>query len=174
MAGTRAYKLARKGETPTLSPRQVFIKRLSLTHHTKATSTFTCVCSKGTYIRALATDIGKRLGVACHTLSLRRDAVGEFNLKNGLDFSKSIGHSEVEAALLPVEAALYKLPSVEVSSSTASLLARGVKVAFRSPEFGDVLKNTEFFRIRARGKLVAVATTTPHLRLVRVFNFGGF
>jgi len=179
--GKRAYKLARSGETPTLTAREICVHKLSLISHTKDTTTLVCVCSKGTYIRAIASDIGKKLDVACHTHSLTRDKVGNFDINNGVDFSDSIEHSVLEAALQPVEAVLHELPSIEVDSSTASLLARGVKVPLLKKllgtnEFCGIMRADEVFRIRCGGKLVAVATTTPShkIRPIRVFNFGGF
>ena len=84
--GKRAYELARQGETVELKARTVTIEEIDILH-AKANDTFLDVelevtCSTGTYIRALARDLGQELNVGALLIKLRRDRVGPFELKN--------------------------------------------------------------------------------------------
>ncbi|MBS7371574.1 MAG: tRNA pseudouridine(55) synthase TruB [Paraprevotella sp.] len=85
--GHRAYDLARKGQEVTLQPKLLVIDRLELIHFDaeKMQMTIGVTCSKGTYIRALARDIGQALHSGAHLLSLRRTRVGEVSVEDCMD-----------------------------------------------------------------------------------------
>jgi tRNA pseudouridine55 synthase len=79
IGGARAYDLARAGETVELSPRPADIEELTLVEGNRSDrAKFEAVCGKGTYIRALARDLGRALGTYGHVSELRRVAVGPF------------------------------------------------------------------------------------------------
>jgi tRNA pseudouridine55 synthase len=78
--GKRAYKLARKGETIELPPREVTISQFEITSIHKPLVEFKIVCSKGTYIRSIARDFGAELGVGAYLSKLCRTRIGEFKL----------------------------------------------------------------------------------------------
>ncbi len=80
--GRRAYKFARNGEDLVLKPREVEIKEFEITGIEKPVISFRVVCSKGTYIRSLANDIGNALGVGAHLSELCRTGIGEYKLKD--------------------------------------------------------------------------------------------
>lgn len=80
--GKRAYKSAREGEMVKLKPRVVVIKQFDITEVAGEEVKFRVVCSKGTYIRSLAHDLGQLLGVGAHLSQLRRTRIGDFNVKN--------------------------------------------------------------------------------------------
>ncbi len=80
--GKRAYKLARKGETVELKPREVTISEFEITLIRKPIVEFRIVCSKGTYIRSLARDFGIEVGVGAYLSKLCRTRIGEFKLAN--------------------------------------------------------------------------------------------
>jgi len=82
VGGKRAYASARAGETLELQARALHIKEFELTSFGMPNVGFRVVCSKGTYIRALARDIGLELGVGAHLYSLCRTRIGEFLLKD--------------------------------------------------------------------------------------------
>ena len=91
--GTRAYKLARKGEPVKLSPREIEITDIELISFTSHQIEIRVVCSKGTYIRALARDIGINLNSGAHLAGLVRTAIGDFTLSNALgieDFERNL------------------------------------------------------------------------------------
>lgn len=75
--GKRAYKMARKGQTPDLKPKTLQIDELQLLDFKPEKITVRVLCSKGTYIRALARDIGLALGSGAHLTALRRTRVGK-------------------------------------------------------------------------------------------------
>lgn len=78
--GKRAYSLARKGKAPELKPKVLIIDEIELLDYTPTGITIRVVCSKGTYIRALARDIGEALGSGAHLTALRRTRVGDVSI----------------------------------------------------------------------------------------------
>ncbi|MDX1406802.1 MAG: tRNA pseudouridine(55) synthase TruB, partial [Saprospiraceae bacterium] len=80
--GTPLYKLARRGEELELTPRPVHIENIELTGLNLPELALTIRCSKGTYIRSLAHDIGAELGCGAYLKSLRRTAVGSYSIND--------------------------------------------------------------------------------------------
>jgi tRNA pseudouridine55 synthase len=80
VGGQRAYKLARKGETPKIPPREVEIYSLELLDYDWPTLKIRVHVSSGTYIRTLAEDIGRALKTGAYTVELRRTKVGEYDI----------------------------------------------------------------------------------------------
>jgi tRNA pseudouridine55 synthase len=77
--GQKAYELARRGEKVTMKPRQVTIHKIDIARFDLPDVTLDVTCSKGTYIRSLAHDIGKALGSGAHLSGLRRTRIGDFS-----------------------------------------------------------------------------------------------
>ena len=88
--GKPLYKLARAGETIERKPREINIEKLSLKRIDETKIYFEVSCSKGTYIRCLANDIGEALGVGGYLKELRRTRVGKFSLDNFSDTVREI------------------------------------------------------------------------------------
>ena len=84
VAGERAYRRARRGETVALEPRAVDIRELEIVEATPPDLQFRAVVSAGTYIRSLARDIGAALGCGAHLAALRRTAVGPLRLEDAV------------------------------------------------------------------------------------------
>ena len=78
--GKRAYESARKGEDVKVKPRNVKVSKFEIDTSEFPKVHFTIVCSKGTYIRSLASDFGKALNNGAHLSSLRRERIGEYSL----------------------------------------------------------------------------------------------
>ncbi|CAN5346148.1 tRNA pseudouridine(55) synthase TruB [soil metagenome] len=78
--GRRAYKFARQGEELTLRPREVEVREFEITKIETPVISFRVICSKGTYIRSLANDLGQSLGVGAYLSELCRTSIGEFKL----------------------------------------------------------------------------------------------
>lgn len=96
--GHRAYKMARKGEQPELKAKTLVIDEIELTDYAQDKITIRIVCSKGTYIRALARDIGLALGTGAHLTALRRTRVGNICIKDCLsveDATKLLENTEI-------------------------------------------------------------------------------
>ena len=99
--GKRAYKLARKGEQPELKPKKLVIDEIEVIAFDESLMQLTIrvVCSKGTYIRALARDIGQRLHSGAHLIQLRRTRVGALRVEDCLQFEEFEKQIEYEKLL---------------------------------------------------------------------------
>lgn len=82
--GKKAYELARKGEKVELKPRKITIYNIKLEEYSYPLLRFTCLVSSGTYIRALARDIGRKLGCGAYLKELRRTKIGRYKIKNAV------------------------------------------------------------------------------------------
>lgn len=90
--GKRVYELARKGEDVKLKSRRVIISEFEFTKVDLPILEFRVVCSKGTYIRSLAHDLGEALGVGAHLSSLRRTRIGEFRVEQAYQLEELINY----------------------------------------------------------------------------------
>lgn len=88
--GKRAYELARKGKEPELKPKILVIDEMELLEYSQQSITVRVVCSKGTYIRALARDIGQALGTGGHLTALRRTRVGNVTVDGCLSVDNTL------------------------------------------------------------------------------------
>ncbi|GGG26913.1 tRNA pseudouridine(55) synthase TruB [Pontibacter amylolyticus] len=97
--GKRAYDLARKGKEAEMKPRTITIKAFEITNIEGAVISFKVICSKGTYIRSLAHDLGQKLGVGAHLSALVRTRIGEYKLEDALtiDDIQQIRRAQLEA-----------------------------------------------------------------------------
>lgn len=86
--GKRAYEHARKGHDVELKQRQIEIKELELISYDKPVAVIRVVCSKGTYVRSLACDLGKALRSGAHLSGLRRTAIGSFRIEQALSIDQ--------------------------------------------------------------------------------------
>jgi tRNA pseudouridine55 synthase len=176
--GRRAYDLARDGETVALAPRPVEILELRLLGEPdRDHAAFEAVVGKGTYIRALARDLGERLGTLAHITALRRLSVGRFGAEDAISLDKLalLGHSAAASGhLLPVETALDDIPALALSEDEAHRLRCGQAVTPLRPSDRariDQLGDGATVCATTGGKLVAVAEITAGgLRPVRVLN----
>ena len=88
--GVRAYEMARMGEEPPLKAKILVIDEIELLEFSPTAITLRIVCSKGTYIRALARDIGKALGSGGHLTALRRTRVGDVRVEDCLEVDAAV------------------------------------------------------------------------------------
>jgi tRNA pseudouridine55 synthase len=88
--GKKLYELARKGETVELKPRDIYIKEFSLFDFKLPEVNFRIVCSKGTYIRSIAHDLGKAINNGAHLTSLRRTKIGDYKVEDALSVEEFI------------------------------------------------------------------------------------
>ncbi|WPP03423.1 tRNA pseudouridine(55) synthase TruB [Methylocella tundrae] len=132
--GERAYDLARDGETPQLVARPVTIHALDLVSADEDEAVFEARCGKGTYVRAIARDLGRLLGCFGHVTALRRTRVGPFTEADAIALS-DLEESGVEAqAMRRVEAGLMELPRVIVDRDAAAKLRRGQSILLRGAD----------------------------------------
>jgi len=90
--GKKAYQLARRGEEAELKPRSINIARLELVLQEKDVLRFDVTCSKGTYIRSLAHDIGNRIGCGAYLASLRRETIEDFNVRSAMTVDEVVAY----------------------------------------------------------------------------------
>ena len=179
VAGERAYDLARDGETVELAPREVDIESLELVHAEPDTAEFAAVCGKGTYVRAIARDLGRKLGCFGHVCALRREAVGSLGPETMISLEHleamcqkaAAGEANLADALMPVETALDDIPALAVSSADAARLARGQAVLLRGRD-APIFTGTVY--VTAAGRLLALAEVDRgEIVPKRVFNLAG-
>ncbi len=171
--GARAYDLARDEEEFELEPRSVSIARLTLiAHPDKDHCVLEAECGKGTYVRALARDLGRALGTLGHVAALRRTRVGPFGEENAVSLAtleRLIPDREaLLAAIEPVEIALRDIPALAISAADAARLRRGQPVLLRGRD-APILAGTVY--ATRRGTLVAVGEVSEgELKPRRIFN----
>ena len=171
--GARAYELARDEEKFELEPRPVSIARLTLVAHPdKDHCILETECGKGTYVRALARDLGRALGSHGHVAALRRTRVGPFGEDRAVSVERlealASDRDDLVAALEPVEIALRGIPALAVSAADAARLRRGQPVLLRGRD-APILAGTIY--AMARGTLVAVGEVSEgELKPRRIFN----
>ena len=102
--GQPLYKLARKGQTVARQPREITIHSFDVTRVALPDVDFTVRCTKGTYIRTICADFGRKLGCGAHMLELRRLQSGSFNLDNAvtIDQIKAWELPDLQNHLLPL------------------------------------------------------------------------
>ncbi len=179
--GRRAYKLARAGEEVELKARRVTARRLELTGWRPPFLDFVAEVSSGYYIRSLARDLGRDLGLGGALASLRRDRVGPWLVGDAHCLEEMAGWTERDWSLKlisPAEA-LPHLPSITLDSADRIAFGQGKKISISSPRHpGETHKI-----LNAEGDLIGLgqieATSFggdsplgPFLRPLRVLNFG--
>jgi len=123
--GTPLYRLARRGEEVERAPRRVLIRELEAVRLEAAVLELRVVCSKGTYIRVLAEDIGEALGCGAHLGGLRRTASGRFRIEQAATLEALADAEERRRRLLPLPALLGDLPRAELGAAEEARLRQG-------------------------------------------------
>ena len=137
--GERAYDLARAGEKPEMAERPVTIEKLMLTDYPDvARAVFEVTCGKGTYVRSLARDMGRKLGCFGHVSALRRVSVGPFGEADMISLErleemshKPLGNNAKNEALRPLTTALDGIPALAISDAEAQRLKQGQPILLR-------------------------------------------
>lgn len=149
--GKRMYEYAREGKHIELPARPITIEQLDLLAWDAQQLTIAVDCSKGTYIRALARDIGALLGCGAHLTALRRTRAGAFDLSNSIGLAELDQQPEAfAAALLPPQAAIANWPLINLADPVVAdvRMGRVVQVDSQAERVG-LLDQT--------GQLVAIA-----------------
>jgi tRNA pseudouridine55 synthase len=136
--GVPLYRLARKGETVERQARPVTIRELEVLRFAPPRLELRVRCSKGTYIRVLAEDIGEALGTGAHLAGLRRMASGGFSLDGAvtLDALAAMSPVERDAAILPLGALLAGMPRTELDAAAEARLRNGQALQISGLEEG--------------------------------------
>lgn len=128
--GKALYEYARNGVDIARRARSVFIKNIVINNFIFDTAQITVTCSKGTYIRTLAEDIGTALGCGAHLIGLRRTETAGYQLAQAVTIEQleAMTTEARDAQLLPVDSAMESLPRVVLNADAAYFLMRGQAV----------------------------------------------
>lgn len=140
--GVPLYRLARRGETVTPPIRRVEIYELTLLDWNSPEATLDVVCSKGTYIRSLAHDLGERLGCGAHLTALVRTASGPFRLEDSIsmaDLAEALAMDRGFELLCPLERALPDMAVVTVDAEQQARIHHGQPVSASPGQAGQDL-----------------------------------
>ena len=173
--GVRLYQLARQGKEIPRAPRAVKIESLRLKKVADAEIEFEVTCSRGTYVRTLAADMGTFLGCGAHLKRLRRIACGPLRLEQAitLEALEQIGVGD-KIPLLPLSAALGHLPAIKWDSRLLQRLRMGQQEILQ--QIGNPPGSENLLRILdARGALTALVRWSQEdspgrWRLLRTFR----
>ncbi len=131
--GERAYKLARKKIDVNLSEKKIHVFKLDLIEYKKNIAEFFIRCSKGTYVRAMARDMGKALGCFGHADDIRRISSGVLNLKDAIKFEKikELSSYDLSKSIIPTRKILEHLIEIKCSENQYFRLTHGspIKIA---------------------------------------------
>ncbi|HUR97734.1 MAG TPA: tRNA pseudouridine(55) synthase TruB [Pyrinomonadaceae bacterium] len=186
--GKKLYELARQGKEIERKPARVSIHELKLLAHedsppsrdegvaaaspgtvvgSKGVNTairIRVVCSAGTYIRTLAEDIGREIGVGAHLTNLRRTAAGKFDLQQSLTIEDLKNLEEPESALLPLQLAVAHLPEFALPDDRIGPTKNGLASRIEGEKYGA----GEFVRMTlSGGNLVAVGLYDHDEKVIR-------
>jgi tRNA pseudouridine55 synthase len=173
--GVRLYQLARQGKEVSREPRKIRIEDLQLRRSSESEIEFDVTCSRGTYVRTLAADLGQALGCGAHLKSLRRTACDHLKIAQAITVDDLENrYSQTALPLLSLATALKHLRSVTWPSRVISRLRLGQQdllAQIGPPRIGERLVQV----LDPRGELAALAEWIEDLpigrwRLMRVFH----
>jgi tRNA pseudouridine55 synthase len=150
VSGERVYRMARRGEIVELAPVRVEVRRFELSRLDLPEVDFLVECSSGTYVRALARDLGRSLGTGGYLSALRRTRIGPFEVAGAVAVAQLDDPQAVAAAAHTPLSALSHLPGIEVSDEDAKRLQRGQSITGTTTMRGTVV-------VSSRAELVALA-----------------
>jgi tRNA pseudouridine55 synthase len=180
--GKRAYKLARKGLEVGLKKRTVIVYSIEILSVHLPDVKMMVTCSRGTYIRSLAADLGMTLGPGSHLISLRRLSSGAFEVQNALS-SKEVSRNENRSFLLdkviPLRAALPDMCEIQVAGLLAKKIRNGYQPTLEELNNGIIASNFAdgYVKLVSDNELVAITKTKESggfghgkLKIERVFS----
>lgn len=178
--GARAYDLARAGEEVDIKSRPVTVHDLRLLGTTPDSAEFELHCGKGTYVRAIARDMGEILGCFGHVTVLRRISVGCFSEKTAISldiFEKILQSAPADQVLLPVETVLDDIPALAMTDAEIGRIRQGQTLKFISRPDVDRLsvagvdETTDIVLAVGQNKPIALLQKNgAELHPIKVFN----
>jgi tRNA pseudouridine55 synthase len=165
--GERLYNLARQGIEVERTPRRVVIHELRMLGLALPELELEVRCSKGTYVRTLAEDIGEALGCGGHVSALRRTGVGPYGDEDAVPMETvearaEEGNDALDALLLPVESALQDWPAIRLTADSAYYLRKGQPVLVpKAPTQGRVRLYDERDRFLGVGEILDDGRVAP-------------
>jgi len=123
--GKPLYKYAKKGIDIPRKSRNVYIHHIELLDMELPYARFKTVCSKGTYIRTLCDDAGKKLGIGAHLFELRRTAIGSFKIKDAKTIEELTESSTKNKGIYTMDSALFWMPELKIEQSQVKSVMNG-------------------------------------------------
>ena len=159
--GKRLYQYAREKEEVTRTKRKVEIKEISIKGVNMPYVELKVSCSKGTYVRSVAHDLGQKLGCGAYLFSLRRTRVGPFTLEDALSpgsISEVKKEGKISEALISIEQALAHLPSVAVREDSVARVQNGARLvsSFVSSVDGSFQVGQTISMTDEQGRIIAM------------------
>ena len=159
--GQPLYKLARAGIEVERKERQVMIYELEIREQADTEWVLDIVCSKGTYIRTLAEDIGKVIGCGAHVSQLRRLKSGPYEIEETvtmeqLEQLRDDGYDALDRTLLPTCTAVQQWPSIELTNITASYFRQGQPVQVASSPTSGWVRIFNESRVQDQSNFIGV------------------
>lgn len=164
--GERLYEKARRGETVDIPPRTITLHELSVVGWDPPDLDVDVLCSKGTYIRALARDLGNDVGVPAHLGGLRRTAAGAYAIDNATPLEDLLDSDTARAALLTGPEAIKGIPQLSVDEAAAEQLRHGQ----RPPTSADLPEGQVGLAVCDGALIALVERKADLLHVVRGFG----
>jgi len=168
--GKKLYELAREGITVERKARRISIFELNLLNSTTDTLTLDVACSKGTYIRSLAEDIGHHLGCGGTVIELRRTQAGQFNITDALTIEQlqEMDLTELTGCLLSVDKPLEALPKIQFSAQETILIRHGQQISTDTKSLQGLVRMYSEQVFLGLGEMLLDGKLVPK----KIFNLG--
>ena len=168
--GKPLYKLARKGIEIESKPREINISLIELLDFNPPYVTFRARCSKGTYIRTLCHDMGKKLGTVAHLCELERTAIGQFHISNSIAPDKlneiSLGES-ADKGIYSMSDALSWLPELIINESLSKAVSHGNPIQLN--DLSEEFKKASAIKVISQdNKLLSIGKYLPDKDVIKM------
>lgn len=177
--GQPAYRLARAGQAVAPAPRTVDIEAITLVRWQRPHITCLVTCSKGTYIRSLARDVGQRLGCGAHLCGLVRLRSGDFTIEDAAPLpllAHALAEGYENELLYPLDVAVRDCPALVVTHDDAARLRQGQDICPAGPIAAEAASRQPWRAYDTDGALVALLVPSQRAgcwRAHKVFNYQG-
>jgi tRNA pseudouridine55 synthase len=166
--GRPLYKLAREGINVERQSRPVTIHRLELTEWHQPLLTIEIECSKGTYIRSIAHNLGQALGCGAHLKTLVRTLYGPFNIESSVTLSRleeTLVNGKMETILLPVDYVLRDFPRLTIDDATETAMRQGKILSLQNIDSMGFTAKTRCCAYEAGGRFLGILQYIPDSNL---------
>jgi len=165
--GVRLYDLARQGKEVEREAREIEIFEIELLDFSASEFKIRVLCSKGTYIRSLADDIGKKLGTGATLTELTRTKTAGFKLQNCVDLD-SLTPENAASFLISSENAVLSYPLLTVSEKQSVRFSNGGELSLERLHFASEPKNGEIYRIKCKDKFLGLGEVDTEKSVLKV------
>jgi len=168
--GKPLYKLARKGIEIERKPREINISMIELLDFNPPYITFRAKCSKGTYIRTLCHDMGKKLGTVAHLCELERTSIGEFHISDSISPDTlnelSIGES-ADKGIYSMSDSLSWLPELIIDEPLSKAVSHGNPIQLN--DLSEELKKADAIKVKSQdNKLLSIGKYLPDKDVIKM------